>query len=186
MAIKQFTNEQLTSSDVNTYLNYGGLVWIATATATSGGTLDITSCLSGNYDAYRIVISDARTTAPAALYVTMLSGSTPAASNWTWLAPRGDYATSSFSFDKATNSAKVVFAVTDTVSIGCSIDIQQPFLTRQTSVQAVGTDARGTTGYLILPVAGILANTTSYNGIRIVSDGTFINIKASVYGYRIS
>ena len=56
MAIKAFGSELLTSNDVNTYLNYGGLVYINTFTL-SGSPYQCTGVFSSTYDQYVIVAS---------------------------------------------------------------------------------------------------------------------------------
>jgi hypothetical protein len=191
MAIKTFTTgEVLTASDTNTYLNNGGLVYISQVTQTSGTNLDITSCFSATYDAYKIVCTDLRLSAAALISATMLSGSTPAASNWTWASTRFDYTANAWNFAKGTadSFARGVGLGTVTTASGFTFDIINPWLSQYTIVQATATDPRGTSGYTIINTNGMLANTTSYNGIRLFVDSTptYANMKATVYGYRIS
>ena len=60
MAIKTFSSgEVLTASDTNTYLNNGGLVYIAGGSATNTSALDVNSVFSSTYDNYRVVLQTA-------------------------------------------------------------------------------------------------------------------------------
>ena len=60
MAIKTLTSgEVLTASDTNTYLNNGGLVYIAEGSATNTSALDVNSVFSSTYDNYRVVLQTA-------------------------------------------------------------------------------------------------------------------------------
>jgi len=60
MAIKTFTTgEVLTAADTNTYLNNGGLVWIAEQIiTTSTATVEFVNCFTSTYANYRLVISN--------------------------------------------------------------------------------------------------------------------------------
>jgi hypothetical protein len=56
MAVKTFTNEQLTASDTNTYLANSGLVYVTSKTWTStSAAQQIDNCFTSTYDNYRIV-----------------------------------------------------------------------------------------------------------------------------------
>jgi len=191
MAIKTFTTgEVLTASDTNTYLANSGLTYITQVTQTSGANLDITSCFSATYDAYRIVCTDLRLSAAALISATLLVGSTPAAANITWASTRFDYAANAWNFAKGTTDTFVrgVSVGTVTNAGGFIFDVINPNLPQRTVVQAVGTDPRGTTGYMIINTNGLIENTTAYNGLRLFVDSapTYVNMKATVYGYRIS
>ena len=188
MAIKTFNSgEVLTASDTNTYLANGGLVFVKQTTTTSGTTADVTSCFSATYNAYRLVVSDLRTAATAAFHFTVLSGTTVAASNWTFQSGRLDYATNAWNLQKGTASANVDnVGVASTNSVGLTIDIFNPYLSQNTSVMAQGTDARGTTGYPVMITNGLLSNTTSYDGLRLtLASSTYSNAVLTVYGYRL-
>ena len=56
MAVKTFTNEQLTASDTNTYLANAGLVYITSTTVGSAvSSVTVSNCFSSTYDHYRII-----------------------------------------------------------------------------------------------------------------------------------
>ena len=55
MAVKTFTSERLTSSDVNTYLTNSGLVYIKQQTVGSNvGAVTVTDAFSASFDNYYI------------------------------------------------------------------------------------------------------------------------------------
>ena len=60
MAVKTFSvGETLTASDCNAFLA-NGLVYITSASATSGSALNIDNIFSATYRSYRIVLDDVR------------------------------------------------------------------------------------------------------------------------------
>lgn len=179
------TGEVLTAADMNAV----GLWKVATATATSGSTLDLTGVFSSDYDAYKIVLSDIRLSGVGGINAQFTTGTSPVvpnASNWTFVSNRVDYAASAVNIDKATANASFRFCIADTNATGAYLEIINPFLSQNSSVMAQGTDARNATGYLPYTTGANLANNTSYTGIRFNAEGgrTFSNMKAVVYGYR--
>ena len=52
MAVKTFTSERLTSSDVNTYLTNSGLIWITETTVTGASAIQINNCFTSTYRDY--------------------------------------------------------------------------------------------------------------------------------------
>lgn len=188
MAVYTITQgEKITASILNTYAMNSGLVYVTQATATSGTILDLTSCFSSTYDSYRVVVSDIRATAGVGISVTLLAGTTPAASNWTWMSARLDYSTSGWNIQKATGDSRTQnVAIPGTSAVSLIIDVTNPFSSQYSVIYCNSTDFRGSTGYTIVNTNGLLMNTTSYSGIRIYSEGpaTLTNMKAIVYGYR--
>jgi hypothetical protein len=187
MAIKTFTTgEVLTASDTNTFLANAGLTYVGSTTATSGTTVEVLGCFSATYDAYRVVISDVRTVSAANIFFGCLAGTTINASNWSYLAPRADYTTAAWVFAKATANASCWIGTADTVSTSVVMDVSQPFLSQQTTMYSNNADGRGTSGYMVWLCNGMLANTTSYTGLRITTSVAITNMKVTVYGYRIA
>jgi len=83
MAIKTFTSEVLTSGDVNTYLNNGGLVYITAGAASAQNRLNIASCFSSTYDAYRVEVTNlTHSTANNLILRFSASGTDTAGSNY--------------------------------------------------------------------------------------------------------
>lgn len=178
----------LTASDTNTYLTNGGLVYITEINATSGATVDITSCFSSTYDAYRIVITDFRASIAANILSQLLASGTPATTNYAWGVTRVDY-TGVLTGVASGFPATVAFwnfqMVGGTTSSSMVLDLQNPFLTQPTYIQYDSTDNRGTSGYAVLKGGGTHTTASSYNGIRFsTTAGTFTNAKIRVYGYR--
>lgn len=57
MAVKTFTTgEVLTASDTNTYLNNGGLVYVASGSPTASATINIDSVFTSTYRNYQVVL----------------------------------------------------------------------------------------------------------------------------------
>ena len=181
----------LTASDTNTYLTNGGLVYITEATATSGTTLDITGCFSSTYDAYRIVISDFRTPAGASATIQLLSGSTPATTNYAWAFSRVAY--DSVSSPTASGFPTYVSSWATQITAGnlagdasaAAFDLYNPNLAQYSYFSIQSHDSRGVNGYGLVTGGGTHYTEASYTGIRFtLSASTFTNIKVRVYGYR--
>ena len=182
------SGDVLTASDTNTYLTNGGLVYITEASATSGTTLDVTSCFSSTYDAYRIVVSDFRAAAAAGFTVQLLSGSTPATTNYVWAFSRvamDGVAAPVGSGLGATVAQWATQLVGGTSSTAATIELYNPFLTQYTYYRVDATDNRGLTGYGVVLGEGSHITASSYNGFRLtLTASTISNIKVRVYGYR--
>lgn len=189
MAVKNFTaGSTLTASDVNTYLNNGGLVYITETTATSGATVDVLGCFSSTYNAYRIVISDFRASVAANILSQLLSGSTPATTNYAWGVTRVDYlgALTGVGSGFPATVAYWNFQITGgTTSTSFVLELQNPNLAQPTYTQWDSTDNRGTSGYAVTKGGGTHTTASAYTGIRFsTTAGTFTNAKIRVYGYR--
>ena len=166
-------------------LNAAGLWLTGTTTVTSGTNCDVLGCFTSDFDSYRVVVSGLKTNTAGDVQITMLSGSTPAASNWTSGRSQMDYVTGTMSLVKGTAAANAYGTIGSAVASGVSLDIYNPFKTEYTSYAGVSSDSRGITGYINLTTGGQLGNTTSYDGLRVLGSGcTFTNCKVSVYGYR--
>ena len=77
MAVKTFTNEQLTASDTNTYLANSGLVYITSATVSgTPSSLSVPNCFSSTYDHYRIVFNGITFSASGFSYTVQVGGYT--------------------------------------------------------------------------------------------------------------
>lgn len=74
MAVKTFTQgEKLTAADTNTYLNNGGLVWVAQASPSTSATINIDSIFTSTYTNYRMIIRGTASTGTP-VYVRFRSG----------------------------------------------------------------------------------------------------------------
>ena len=143
MAIKTFTTgEVLTASDTNTYLANAGLVYITSASATSGTTLNIDNIFSSSYRSYRIVLDDVRiVSGVTGLGIQLRVGG--ATNNTTYYNVRQgfDYTTGVAGAAPTANGTgwNIALIVDSSNSAGCIIDIFNPFLTQKTSHASTGT-----------------------------------------------
>jgi hypothetical protein len=179
MAVKTFTTgELLTTSDTNTYLNNGGLVYVTSTTVGSAvSSVTISNCFSSTYDAYRIIIQGNTATNLDWLKLTLSgsTGSTYAHSIFgnVW----GSAATTTTSVN---NAASSYIGTHDTIHYSISLEIVDPFAAKQTSYYSQGasnayysscqgrdSNAASSTGFTLTPNAGT------------ISGGTI-----AVYGYR--
>jgi hypothetical protein len=176
--------EVLRAADMNAV----GLWKVASATATSGTTLDISNCFSSDYDAYKLVITDLRTTNDASFSLQLLNGSTPATTNYAWAFARVAYdattppAASGYPSYVSSWASQVSAG---TVSSAFTMEIFDPYLAQFSYFTCNSTDKRGVNGYGVINGAGVHATASSYTGIRVtLSANAFTNATATVYGYR--
>lgn len=194
MAVKTFTTgEVLTASNTNTYLNNGGLVWIATATASgTARALAIDNVFTSTYSHFRVVVSLGSTVNSNLLYFQLLnsSGSTVATSYYSSTYGR-DYTTgaTAVTADSATTLA-YIGAIPNgaTTPLGASFDIWTPadsgrptaWAGQYTGVYS-GVAFRGGEFY------GWNTLVQTNRGIRFDNTGAGnLTGSVSVYGYRIS
>jgi hypothetical protein len=180
MAIKTFTTgEVLTAADTNTYLANSGLVFISETNASNSATVAVANCFSATYDAYRIVITDWTAGAASGGFVIMTGTTT---------GYYGQTLTYSGTLTGVTTSNGVswplnIVTAGSTGGSGGIFELQNPFLTKNTIMQAFGSDNR-TAGIFFRDARGWLNNTTSYTGFTFSSDGGNTTAKIIVYGYR--
>ena len=188
MATKTFgTNETLTSADVNVYLNNGGMVFLAENSATSGTVISIDNVFTSAYDAYRIVISDYRTTAASTSCLLRLRAATvPAATSYAYGSmTQALYTSTALTVAGTTTGTSFdLFLRADTIGMGAIIDIINPALTQWTTITTNGPHGGNTAGFGLKQVSGIHAQATAYDGFQLTSAVAFSNIKVRVYGYR--
>jgi hypothetical protein len=183
MAVKTFTSEILTSSDTNTYLANGGLVYVAQATIGTGvSAVAITNCFSTTYDNYLISIANATCTNDGAVYFKLLSGSTATTSG---------FYSSTYYFQPgvASGLGNAVFTNTGyceslsqstASSLTGTFNVNSPFIARYSTVTAMGV----ANDYGRYVMAVHKAN-TSYNGFQIEPPGgTLTGGTVTVYGFR--
>ena len=185
MAVKTFTTgEVLTAADTNTYLNNGGLVWIATTDFGSTTTPFINGCFSSTYAHYRVLISaygsvgsDVRlrlrygtsTVENGAVYdrFGFASGATVAVSN---------AADQTSAFIMTTDA-------TSTIKAMAVIDIFNPNIAANTNMMIQGWGANN--GSLVF-YNNRVQTTTQYTGLEMTQDSGTLVGRIDVYGYRIS
>jgi hypothetical protein len=157
----------------------------ASGSATSGTVLSIQNCFNADYEAYRVVLTDIRTTVASGLNVQLANAGTPNAADYAYNYVNGSYTTTStYNQQGGTGLASwPTVGVGFTDSGGVAMDIFNPFLARFSVLSSDRTDPRtvGAAGRY----NGFHGVATSFSGIYIVaSAGNFTNINATVYGYR--
>lgn len=192
MAVKTFTdNTTLPASDINTYLNNGGLVYITSQSVGSGVTsASITGCFSATYDAYRVMWLGGTMTSSSGdsqiefrvgnggstwlttgyymtlLYVLRTSNTTPRAAG----------------IENGSSGAWIGGGFTDGALVDFQLyDVYKSLKTRWTSQTylAWGDAGQGA-------ASGFINNQNSYADLRIgvTGAGTMSGGKIYVYGYR--
>ena len=177
MAIKTFTTgEVLTASDTNTYLYSGGLVTIASGTATAG-TLIIAGAFSSTYDSYRFVMN-AIGNSGAEISAQFRVGTSTSATGYNW-GLWGLLENGTVSNYAATNQ---VFLTTCYGVGSCVLDLFAPYLAQETWY--TGTQIMNVSGTVYLRnIGGRHTPTTSYDQLVIVVPSS-TTIRYSLMGYR--
>lgn len=188
MAVKTFTSERLTSSDVNTYLTNSGLVYITQASWTTGGTLSVNNCFTSSYSAYRLVIRNAKhATTSVNVLLRFRAAGVDMTTGAYWsrrFIPMGGAGGGDTG---ASNTADIVPGIVAAVANGGAgvIDVYDPQKASATcctfqSIWAIttGESAMG---------SGFVNNSTQYDGFSLIANtGNFTALTVYVYGYRES
>ncbi len=182
MAVKTFTdNTSLPASDINTYLNNGGLVWISSTTVGSGvATVTVSNAFSATYDSYRIVVRGITPSAQDSFMVMLGSGAT---TNHYSSMYYDLYSGGSTGTVRTSNTGKIYCALNEATNTNSAftIDVHNPFLTVATQVHGTwaGRAYQGWCG-------GFNNLNTSYTSFTIATDGagTMTGGTIQLYGYR--
>jgi hypothetical protein len=190
MAVKTFTQgEVLTTADTNTYLTNGGLVFVKQVTVGSAvSSVDVTSCFSATYSSYRVVVDRlGGITSNSNLAARVLVGTTAATTGYSGILMYATVTASGAYLGAADSNGGQWSYLSGTVTgsfVSSTFDILAPFDAAATQIgpcafaKTVGTVDMGF-------YSGVLANTTSYDGIRFVmNNGTMTGGTITVYGYR--
>lgn len=180
MAIKTFTTETLTSSDVNTYLGNAGLVYITSATIGSAvSSVTVSSCFSSTYDHYRISVTQSGVSVSSQMRMTFGSTST----GYYYGTPLSTMAGGAYAFNSASNVAYI-----DLGSINSGwkndflFDVLSPNLVSVTKLNGFGYMNSATFGGV---GNGFVDGTTQYTAFTMTpSAGTLTGGTITVYGYR--
>jgi len=180
MAVKTFTNEQLTASDTNTYLANAGLVYITQATVGSAvSSVTISNVFSSTYDNYRISIAGITPSATDSFRLRLGSSTT------------GHYGSMYYdSWDGAAtgtlrvgNAGSVYISLDEASSKTSSVifDVVAPNLAQATQMSGTWT-GRGYSGWF----GGLQSSSTQYTSFVLLPDGagTFTGGTITVFGYR--
>jgi hypothetical protein len=167
---------------------YAGLVLVATASATSGTTLDIDNVFSAQFDSYRVVIAHFQTSDASGreLYLRMKVGGTVASTGYYAAVTRVDIAAAAINVTTDNNAAQLETSciANNNGAASAVFDIHNPFLAKYTVFNGQCTDNRNASAYGGISCTGQLANTTSYTDLRLfIPTGTLSNLRVKVYGY---
>ena len=193
MAIKTFSSgEVLSAADTNTYLTNSGLVYITSATATSGGTLSINNCFTSTYARYRVIGVLGGSTATAYEIVLRLrAAGVDTATGYYWGLSRVTIATATLNALAGNNATYFHSgAIADNSGRAHFIfDIVNPQVSGlHTTMTGQATDTRSASAYGAISVGGGLSNGTQYDGFTVgygvFGTGTISNLQVAVYGYR--
>jgi hypothetical protein len=183
MAIKTFTDlTTLPASDINTYLNFGGLVFVKEQTIGAGvSSVTVTDAFSADYDNYKIVISGGAGSLTGA-NLNMTLGAT--ATGYYFGAIFMNFATASVTSLNGNNTtfwARV--GVANPNSINGEIELFSPNLAKRTHYN--GRYVQTVNGGNALSSGGFLDDATQYTDFTLTpSGGTLTGGTIRVYGYR--
>lgn len=187
MAVKTFTNEQLTASDTNTYLANAGLVYVAETTFSGSAVVQFNNVFTSTFRNYRIIVSNSSgSTATAITAQFTVSGTASGGYQW---AHQGIYTTGAGANASSTSASYADFGLyvgIGSADLTCSaIDVLAPQLASRTycltQTQGWATNFYVRNGFVVLD------NTTQYDGIKFypyAGGGATITGTISIYGYR--
>jgi hypothetical protein len=184
MPLTTYTAGQvLTAASLNANLSFastnGGLVLVKTQTiGTAVSSIAVTSAFSTDYDNYKIIISGGAGTGDVSTQLQLGSTTTGYYSGFTDNTFAG--ASGGGGYANQANFQNAGRATTNTISM--VMELQQPFLTKNTLAQWAWI-VNNTTGRTRLN-GGYLDNSTSYTGFTvIIESGTVTGGTIAVYGY---
>lgn len=182
MAVKTFTdNTSLPASDINAYLNNGGLVYVKQqAVVGSPNSIVVTDAFSAIYDNYRITFAGAQPSATDSFRLMIGSGAT--ADHYSTM--QYDLFNGASTGQIRVNNGASIYAVLNeagnkTAQFSC--DILSPFLAQPTVI----TGESYGRGYYC-DFGGTRLASTSFSSFTIICDsaGTMTGGIVTVYGYR--
>jgi hypothetical protein len=179
MAVKTFTdNTSLPASDINTYLNNGGLVYVKSQTiGTAVASVTVSDAFSATYDNYLILMAGNSSTADDNGRMTLGSASTGYYGNLLYATPGSP---SSFQGASDNNGGNFGYVWRSYAGGNVNIFVGTPFLTRPTTVTGTWITAAANGQY-----NGVLTGTTSYTSFTLTcAAGTLTGGTITVYGYR--
>lgn len=191
MAVKTFTTgEVLTASDTNTYLANAGLVYITQIAFTNQTTVSINNCFTSTYDWYRVEysVNSTSTAAGRILTVQLLTGSTPAATNYSSGMRAFNLGLGTATWDAGGNSTTLMYcgyAGEPNFSPASGyFDMFWPAVARHTTQTGQAHGLSSSVAYYNMTFGGHLQNTTIYDGLRFAATADNITGTIRVYGYR--
>ena len=188
MPVKTFTdNTSLPASDINTYLNNGGLVYINTLTLSGVTVGAVDNVFTSSYTSYRLVITSGAASANTALFIQMRSSGTAYTTGNQAYGLLG-INNSSGAADNANSGTQVGIYVGNVPTTAgrhlCTVDVMNPQLATYTmfNIQTMFSDAGGS---ISRAGGGVIPTTTQYDGFQLnTATATTITTTCRIYGYR--
>lgn len=181
MAVKTFTaNEVLTAADTNTYLNNGGLVYVASTSLGSSGAT-ITSAFSATYDVYLVQVKVNAASAQFGLSMS-LGGITSGYAHQGYYMTRGSTALNGYNTSSA---AQWDIGPIDSAGGFINVTLSNPYASFGKTIAFTAAGSGGTgigvTGF------GYQSSTSSATALTVSGPGggyTITSGTLTVYGYR--
>lgn len=185
MAVKTFTdNTSLGASDINTYLNNGGLVYIKSQTiGTAVSSVTVSDAFSATYDNYKITIDGGTASTSTDLRLTFGASVTGYYSGLVFVA-YSQATVGNASGVGAANAAFFPYAGNGSSNgLFMNVDVMRPFAAAVTGF--CGGDIVATTSGSVAFTSGYHSVAASYSSFVIgLSAGTITGGTITVYGYR--
>jgi len=181
------SGEVLTAADLNAY---AGLVYITSATATSGTSLTINNCFTSQFDNYRMVGTIIGSTAtPYEASIRLRASGTNTTTGYYSAVTGTDIAAGSIYSGSLSNATYGTIGAI-TANAGRAhfvVDLANPQAAQFTAWSGQATDSRSAGAYAAISAGGTLSNTTQYDGIVVglggFATGTIANLTLRIYGY---
>lgn len=187
MAIKTFTGTTLSSSDVNTYLNNGGLVYITETTVAGAGYLQIDGCFTSTYTNYLAVFNGTTSsTSPNDVSFRFCTGGTPNTASLYFAALNYAANTSSswaFYWQSLLTNGTITFGAD--LKTCFTMNIFSPQQASNTEYVSAGAGFGSVTSGA-MDTKGLFYNTTQFDGLYIWQAGKTISGTLTIFGYRKS
>ena len=186
MAVKTFTSgEVLTAADTNTYLNNGGLVWVASASLSLTTT---PSNVTGVFDAtrfknYRVIVNITARSTTSRIDWKFIVGTTPTSSNYYAGGIGSDYAANTTIYGQRSNNDNQWFGQSGSGIGSIIIDIINPNKADRTLWTGHTFDSASGLGY---SVAGNQVSSTQFTGFQLFTSTGTATVEYQVFGYRES
>lgn len=186
MAVKTFTNEQLTASDTNTYLANSGLVYVTSKTwTTTSSAQQIDGCFTSTYDSYRIIFTGTGSaTTITNMSCKMTSGGTPATGIYAFLVQWSTVANTPYSYWTGGGAANwEVSWIGNEPPNSFTVDLHNPKKASPTTGNATGYgwgSSQVVAGQFYL----FCGNSNQYDGIWFSPTSGTWSGTITVYGYR--
>jgi hypothetical protein len=173
------TGQVLTAAQMNAV----GMWLVKSDTITTGNSKEITACFSADYDNYKIVLSNIRSSSVVNVFMRMGTTSTGV---YYYGGLSRSYGSATTNGEQGSGAAQWLLGAiaTSTESAAAAIELQMPNMAQVTSYSSLGSDPR-TGGAGARNYAGYINNTTAYTSFTILLDGgaTFSSCNIRVYGY---